>query len=107
MNNINNPPSVCPICKGTVFPPYKLGLVQCETCSVVLSPAIWQPQANEKMEDEWFGEGYQAESSGWVNLFQMWNNRKTLARLAQAKPLGRSHTGPNSLNIVATGALHG
>ncbi|AGX86618.1 class I SAM-dependent methyltransferase [Candidatus Symbiobacter mobilis] len=35
------------------------------------------------MEDEWFGEGYEArKSSVWVEWFEAWNNRKTLARLA-------------------------
>ena len=81
MSQTSNP-SVCPICKDTRFRPYKLGLVQCESCTVVLSPAIWQPQANETMEDEWFGEDYQAESSVWVNVFQAWNNRKALIRYA-------------------------
>jgi 2-polyprenyl-3-methyl-5-hydroxy-6-metoxy-1,4-benzoquinol methylase len=64
-------------------------LVQCDACGVVLSPAIWQAQANEKMEEEWFGENYQPGTSFWVNLFETWNNHKTLARLAQAKPPGR------------------
>lgn len=89
MIEASNSPSVCPICKGTRFRPYKLGLVQCESCTVVLSPAIWQPQANETMEDEWFGEDYQAEFSVWVNAFQAWNNRRTLARLAQTRPHSR------------------
>ena len=40
------------------------------------------------MVDEWFGETYQANSSFWVVLFEKRNNRKTLSRLAQAKPLG-------------------
>lgn len=56
---------------------------------MVLSPAIWQSRANEQLEDEWFGEAYQPETSFWVKLFESWNNRKTLARLAQATPPGR------------------
>jgi 2-polyprenyl-3-methyl-5-hydroxy-6-metoxy-1,4-benzoquinol methylase len=78
----------CPICTGSGFHPYKLGLVQCNACSVVLSPAIWQPQANEQLEEEWFGEDYQPATSSWVTLFESWNNSKTLARLAQADPPG-------------------
>lgn len=63
--------------------------MQCQSCCVVLSPAIWQLQANEQLEEEWFGEDYQPDKSFWVALFETWNNRKTLARLAQAKPPGR------------------
>ncbi len=89
MSEAGNSLSVCPICRGADFQPYKLGLVRCKSCDAVFSPTIWQPQANEQMEDEWFGADYQAESSVWVNAFQAWNNRKTLARLAQANPQGR------------------
>lgn len=89
MNDANHDVLACPICAGARFLQYKLGLVQCEFCSVVLSPAIWQPQANEQLEEEWFGEDYQPETSFWVALFETWNNRKTLARLAHAKPPGR------------------
>ena len=82
-------PNTCPICEETDFHNYKLGLLQCPGCGVVLSPASWQAQANEQLEDEWFGDVYQAEASWWVMLFEKWNNRKTLARLSQAKPSGR------------------
>lgn len=86
----NNPQQqVCPICTGIGFHPWKLGLVRCNACGVVLSPSIWQPQANEQLEEEWFGEDYQPETSFWVALFETWNNRKTLARLEQANSPGR------------------
>lgn len=79
----------CPICGCTGFQPYKLGLVQCEACGVVLSPAIWQPQANEQLEEEWFGEDYHSRTSFWVDIFETRNNRNTLARLAQANLPGK------------------
>jgi 2-polyprenyl-3-methyl-5-hydroxy-6-metoxy-1,4-benzoquinol methylase len=63
--------------------------VRCNVCGVVLSPSIWQIQANEQLEEEWFGENYQPETSFWVALFETWNNRKTLNRLQQANPPGR------------------
>ena len=53
---------VCPVCKGSEFRAYKLNLEQCVGCSLVLSPAIWQSHANEILEDEWFGEGYQPQT---------------------------------------------
>lgn len=80
---------VCPVCSGVGFRAYKLGLVLCDSCNVVLSPAIWQPQANEAMEEEWFGEPSQDALSFWVNQFEAWNNKKTLARLAEATSPGR------------------
>lgn len=79
----------CPLCGGLAFKPYRLGLLRCESCQLVLSPSIWQPQANERLEDEWFGEGYEAKkSSVWVEWFDAWNNRATLARLGLA-PVSR------------------
>ena len=81
--------NACPICEETDFHNYKLGLLQCSGCGVVLSPASWQSQANEQLEEEWFGDAYQAEASWWVTLFEKWNNRKTLARLSLAKSSGR------------------
>lgn len=74
----------CPLCEGTRFSAYRLGLLRCESCKLVISPSIWEPQANERMEEEWFGEGYEArKSSVWVEWFEAWNNRRTLARLAE------------------------
>ena len=88
MSDANYSTRLCPICASARFQPYKLGLVQCDACGVVLSPAIWQPQANERLEEEWFGEDYQPDTLFWVTLFETWNNRNTFARLAQANPPG-------------------
>lgn len=88
-NDTAHQQTACPICNGGVFYPYKLGLVVCDACGMVLSPMIWHPEANEQLEEEWFGENYQLGTSFWVALFETWNNRKTLARIAQAEPLGR------------------
>jgi len=54
-----------------------------------VSPAIWQPHANELLEAEWFGEGYQPGTSCWVRWFEASNNRRTMRRLARAKIHGR------------------
>jgi 2-polyprenyl-3-methyl-5-hydroxy-6-metoxy-1,4-benzoquinol methylase len=73
----------CPLCGKDHFPPWRFGLLRCESCRLVLSPAIWQTEVNERMEDEWFGEGYeQRKSSIWVEWFEARNNRRTLSRLA-------------------------
>lgn len=79
----------CPICKESRFHSYKLGLVQCDVCGVVLSPSIWQPRMNEQMEENWFGEDFQSRKLFWVQLFEARNNRKTLRRLAHAGSPGK------------------
>lgn len=87
--NSNNDAMLCPICSKSTYQPHKLGLVRCEPCGAVYSPYIWQPQTNEHMEEEWFGEEYQVESSRWVHWFEAWNNRKTLSRLTKQQLPGR------------------
>ncbi|OQX12876.1 MAG: hypothetical protein BWK76_16995 [Desulfobulbaceae bacterium A2] len=42
------------------------------------------------MEDEWFGEGCdERNSSCWIEMFESWNNRKTLARLTSCALPGK------------------
>lgn len=72
----------CPLCKATGFSSYRLGLLKCAECGLVISSLVWQEQANEQMEEEWFGENYkQRKSSSWVEWFETLNNRNTLSRL--------------------------
>lgn len=80
---------VCPVCAGAEFRAYKMGLERCAACGLVLSPAIWQPQANEALEEEWFGEDYQPATSRWVGWFESLNNRRTLRRLSKFDLSGR------------------
>jgi len=89
MTDINKTIQLCPICGNFGFESYKLGLLQCEKCKVIVSPAIWQPDSNEQLEDEWFGDNYKTKKSFWQKTFEEWNNRKTLSRLAQAGPSGK------------------
>jgi 2-polyprenyl-3-methyl-5-hydroxy-6-metoxy-1,4-benzoquinol methylase len=100
--------SLCPLCAGAHFRPYKLALVQCTTCAVVLSPAIWQPQANEAMEDEWFGEDFDGNSSFWTGLFETLNNRRTLRRLdAGCRPGRLLEIGVGSGSFLGAAQSHG
>lgn len=80
---VENNKHVCPICTGAEFRVHKLGLEQCAACGLVFSPAIRQPQANEVLEEEWFGEDYQPQTSRWVGWFESLNNRRTLRRLSR------------------------
>lgn len=75
---------VCPLCGERVFHGYRLELLECGYCGLVVSPMIWEAQTNERMEEAWFGEDYKPKSSFWVDLFESWNNRRTLARLEKA-----------------------
>jgi 2-polyprenyl-3-methyl-5-hydroxy-6-metoxy-1,4-benzoquinol methylase len=76
----------CTLCRGQSFHEFKLGLVQCGGCGAVLSPATWEPRANEKMEEEWFGDTYDNRENAWTNLFEKLNNARTLRRIESAHP---------------------
>jgi 2-polyprenyl-3-methyl-5-hydroxy-6-metoxy-1,4-benzoquinol methylase len=93
---------ICPVCGGSSYSTYRFGLLRCDACGLVLSPAIWQPMINDQMEDEWFGENYQQrKSSFWVSWFESLNNRRTLSRL-----VGRNETGKRLLEIgVGSGSF--
>jgi len=74
----------CPLCEGVFFKEYRLGLLRCESCGLVLSPLVWQSQIEEHMAREWFGDGYVSKkTSVWVEWFEAWNNRRTLSRLTR------------------------
>jgi 2-polyprenyl-3-methyl-5-hydroxy-6-metoxy-1,4-benzoquinol methylase len=63
--------------------------LNCASCGLIVSPAIWQSHANEMLEAEWFGERYQPETSCWVRWFEASSNRRIMRRLAEARPCGR------------------
>lgn len=84
MNNSSERRPVCPVCAADSFGAFKLGLFECMGCGVIISPLVWQSEANKAMEDRWFGEDYQVTASSYVRCFESWNNRRTLARLAHA-----------------------
>jgi len=67
---------ICPVCGGMIFLARKLGLDQCATCDLVLSPSIWQPQANEVLEEDWF---------------ESLNNQRTLRLLREGRGLWPFH----------------
>lgn len=68
--------------------PFKLGLLQCANCRMIVSPAIFEPKANEQKNEEWFGYDYKSSRSFWVTLFEGYNDRKTLGRLSRARLSG-------------------
>lgn len=79
----------CPCCGSREFGVFRNGLLQCSVCGLVVDPTVWKQDANEAMEKEWFGEEYDPQESPWVCLFEHWNNRRTLDRIASFSLTGR------------------
>lgn len=81
---------LCPVCNGeSSFRTHKYGLLRCDACGLVVSPTVWLTDTNERMEELWFGEDYQRESSFWVEWFEAWNNRRTFSRLDAMNLVGK------------------
>jgi 2-polyprenyl-3-methyl-5-hydroxy-6-metoxy-1,4-benzoquinol methylase len=79
-----NSSNSCPLCDSGSFRPWRWDLLRCDTCSVVLNPAVWEPHVNEVMEEDWFGEDYTIpKTSVWVNWFEARNNRRTFLRIQE------------------------
>jgi len=81
---------VCPSCGRTAFDQFRMNLLECNTCGLVVDRAVWQQSVNETLEDEWFGEGYEPQRSPWVRVFERWNNARTYRRLASLELPGKS-----------------
>ena len=72
----------CPVCDSSSFQSSSFGLLRCEACGLFVNPRLWEPQTNEAMEEEWFGEGYAIPKiSVWVEWFERRNNRRTFERI--------------------------
>ena len=72
---------LCPSCGRAAFDPFRMNLLRCNACGLVVDRAIWQQSANATLEDEWFGEDYDPQCSPWVRLFERWNNKRTCKRI--------------------------
>jgi 2-polyprenyl-3-methyl-5-hydroxy-6-metoxy-1,4-benzoquinol methylase len=81
--------NVCPICSGSAFSDYRLGLIQCTTCDLVVSISIWHEESNEALEDEWFNEAFRDVPSRYVSQFERIKCMAVLRRVAKAQPPGR------------------
>ena len=60
----------CPLCAHSKFSNYRFGLVYCGSCGLVFSKTAWTKDANEQMEDDWFGEDFAQKSSIWVRFLR-------------------------------------
>lgn len=73
----------CPLCGETLFGSYpRANLLRCFSCNLILSPNIWQQDANLNLEEQWFEDGYINSSSFWVKIFENLNNRRTWNRIS-------------------------
>jgi 2-polyprenyl-3-methyl-5-hydroxy-6-metoxy-1,4-benzoquinol methylase len=90
MNCVGKIINDCPLCGYGQTHSRPTGLLMCKKCGLVFAPGIWEPRANEAMEDEWFGESWQPDASFWVRWFESWNDRRTLRRLDKYKSRGNS-----------------
>lgn len=72
---------LCPLCCVGNFTDWRLSLLKCRRCGLIVSPSVWQPAANEVLNDAFFGENYEPLPSFWVRWFERSNNRRTLERL--------------------------
>ena len=73
----------CPLCGASHFAPSRFGLLRCTACGLQMDAQIWQPLANEAMEELFFGETYEPEGSSWVRIFEHANNRRTWKRISE------------------------
>lgn len=77
---------VCPLCGKADFDPFRMNLLRCSTCGLVMDQTVWVQSANQSanalLEEEWFGDGYDPQQSPWVRLFENRNNRRTFGRIA-------------------------
>lgn len=72
---------LCPLCSCPAFLMSRFGLLRCRECGLTVSPSVWEDEANEQLNDTFFGDDYAPTRSFWVRLFEGWNNRRTLQRL--------------------------
>lgn len=74
----------CPLCGETRFARWRFRLLSCGDCGFVVAEAVWQPAANEQLNEASFGNDYEPVRSFWVWMFEAWNNRRTMSRLRRS-----------------------
>lgn len=100
----------CPLCDGTIFADWRFGLLRCEQCDLVVADSVWQPAANEQLNEASFGGNYEPVRSFWVRLFEASNNRRTMSRLRGAIGIGGGRLleiGVGSGSFLAYAQAHG
>lgn len=80
---------ICPSCGGMFFDPFRMNLLRCAACGLIVDKGVWGQAANETLEEEWFGDNYDPQLSSWVRLFEGWNNRRTYRRIADLDLAGQ------------------
>ena len=78
----------CPLCLAQDFVEFRFGLLCCTDCGLIVNPAIFSPNADEALNKEAFGEGYDTGRSLWVRAFEALKNRRYLANLRRTGVTG-------------------
>jgi len=74
----------CPLCSHATFTEHRFGLLRCTDCGLVVDRRIFVPELDHNINMEFFGEGYEPQSSVWVRWFHSWKNRRYLSNLRRA-----------------------
>lgn len=99
----------CPLCNKQKFNKLHTGLLKCEFCELIFDQSIWKESVNERMEEEWFEEGYINSSSYWVDIFEKKNNKCTWKRITPFVNKGKTllEIGVGSGSFLAYAYLKG
>lgn len=71
----------CFICSAVDFEESTAGFHRCNRCGTLRNTPIAAAQ-KDVLEAEWFDEQFNAASSGWVRIFERWNNNRAYKLLA-------------------------
>jgi 2-polyprenyl-3-methyl-5-hydroxy-6-metoxy-1,4-benzoquinol methylase len=85
-------------------------MMRCEQCDLVVDGSVWQPAANERLNEISFGDNYEPIRSSWVRIFEKLNNRRTMSRLrsvVDAKGIRLLEIGVGSGSFLVYAKAHG
>lgn len=78
----------CVSCRSALFVPHRPGLLECVGCGLVLDPAVWVQQSNERLNEQFF-ETERPPAGRFDRAAERLRNQrvwKFLARYAAARP---------------------
>ncbi len=79
----------CPICGMSRYTPFRMNLLRCKACGLVVNRGIWAVCANENLDETWFETDNKSARSPWTGIFERWNNLRTLRRITSFSMPGK------------------
>jgi 2-polyprenyl-3-methyl-5-hydroxy-6-metoxy-1,4-benzoquinol methylase len=79
----------CIVCGNSEYNDFKMNLLRCKGCDVVINPVVWEFLANENLEQEWFDVEIETNVSPWIKIFERWNNLRTKRRIMEFSLAGK------------------